>query len=109
MRTRNYASDLALALDALNALPRGSLDQPAIAALDTAERAIKALGDIASAEWAVCNQPTISVPQYAMLIGIDRITAYEHVKTGDVPSIKIGRRVRIPAAVARRQLGIEDK
>ncbi|MCT1353839.1 MULTISPECIES: excisionase family DNA-binding protein [unclassified Gordonia (in: high G+C Gram-positive bacteria)] len=107
-RTAEPAIDLADALDAIAKVPTDSLDPATVDALDVARRAIVALGNTETATWAVKTQPTISVVQYANLIGINRITAYEHVERGDIPSIKVGRRRRIPAAVVRRQLGIED-
>lgn len=107
-KTAEPAIDLADALDAITKVPTDSLDPVTVDALGTARRAITSLGNTGTAEWAVRNQPTISVVQYANLIGINRITAYEHVERGDIPSIKVGRRRRIPAAVIRRQLGIED-
>lgn len=39
---------------------------------------------------------TISVTEAAQLLGIGRGTAYECVRTGELPSIKLGRRIVIP-------------
>ncbi|MCP4224125.1 MAG: helix-turn-helix domain-containing protein [Actinomycetia bacterium] len=39
---------------------------------------------------------TISVTEAAKLLGIGRGTAYECVRTGELPSIKLGRRIVIP-------------
>lgn len=39
---------------------------------------------------------TLSVTEAAELLGIGRGTAYECVRTGELPSIKLGRRIVIP-------------
>ena len=45
---------------------------------------------------------TISVEEAATMLGISRSAAYNCVKTGDLPSILMGRRVLIPVATLRR-------
>jgi excisionase family DNA binding protein len=45
------------------------------------------------------DQPlTLTVEQTAKLLGIGRSTAYELVRTGDIPSLRLGRRIVVPAA-----------
>lgn len=39
---------------------------------------------------------TYSVDEVAALLGIARGKAYEHVRCGDIPSIRMGRRFLIP-------------
>lgn len=39
---------------------------------------------------------TLTVEEAAKMLGIGRNLCYERVKTGDLPSIKIGRRILIP-------------
>jgi len=39
---------------------------------------------------------TLTVEELSKRIGIGRNTAYEAVKRGEVPSIKIGRRILVP-------------
>lgn len=39
---------------------------------------------------------TYSVEDVAVLLGIARGKAYEHVRSGDIPSIRIGKRYLIP-------------
>lgn len=41
---------------------------------------------------------TISVPEAADLLGIGRSAAYDAVRRGDVPSVRVGRRVLVPVA-----------
>jgi excisionase family DNA binding protein len=38
---------------------------------------------------------------------ISRATAYEAVKNGTIPSIKVGRRVVVPTAAVRRMLQLD--
>jgi excisionase family DNA binding protein len=53
------------------------------------------------------NQPlTLTVEQTAKLLGIGRSTAYELVHTGDIPSLRLGRRIVVPIALLRPLLGI---
>jgi excisionase family DNA binding protein len=48
------------------------------------------------------NQPlTLTVEQTAKLLGIGRSTAYELVRTGDIPSLRLGRRIVVPVARLR--------
>ena len=39
---------------------------------------------------------TYSVEEVAAMLGIARGKAYEHVHNGDIPSIRMGRRLLIP-------------
>jgi hypothetical protein len=48
---------------------------------------------------------TIDVDTLALVLGIGRNAAYEAVKTGDVPSWKIGGRILIPVPALLRRLG----
>jgi excisionase family DNA binding protein len=50
------------------------------------------------------SQPTLSVDETAVLLGVARSTAYAGVLSRDIPSIRIGRRIRIPTAVLARML-----
>jgi excisionase family DNA binding protein len=43
-------------------------------------------------------QATLTVAQAAEVIGIGRSSAYEAVRTEEIPSIRIGTRIRIPTA-----------
>lgn len=50
------------------------------------------------------TQPTLKVNQAAALLGVDRNTLYEAIKRGEVPSIRIGRSIRVPTAGLLRML-----
>ena len=45
---------------------------------------------------------TYSVEEAATLLGISRSLAYEAARTGDLPTIRIGRRILVPAAALQR-------
>ncbi len=47
---------------------------------------------------------TLSVTQAARILGVGRNTAYEAVRTGAIPSIRVGRRVLVPKAALERLL-----
>jgi excisionase family DNA binding protein len=48
---------------------------------------------------------TLTVEEAAATLGISRAFAYEAVRRGDIPSIRIGRRVLVPQAALARMLG----
>jgi excisionase family DNA binding protein len=48
---------------------------------------------------------TVTVPEAARLLGVSRMSAYSAVRTGEIPSIRIGRRVLIARAALERLLG----
>jgi len=47
---------------------------------------------------------TLSVEEAAKLLGIGRNLAYDRVKMGEIPVIKIGRRLLIPRAALEKLL-----
>lgn len=51
---------------------------------------------------------TLSVSEYCAALGIGEHTAYAQVRSGAVPVVRAGRRVRIPASHVRRVLGIAE-
>ncbi|WP_018391065.1 helix-turn-helix domain-containing protein [Ancylobacter sp. FA202] len=52
---------------------------------------------------------TVDVVTAARVLGIGRNAAYEAVKVGEIPSLKIGGRIVVPTAPLRKMLGIEPK
>lgn len=56
---------------------------------------------------AVRTDLTISVELAGKVFGIGRNAAYEAVKTGQIPSVRIGGRICVPTAPLRKMLGIE--
>jgi excisionase family DNA binding protein len=54
------------------------------------------------------NAPTMNVEQVAKAFHISRAKAYEAVRLGDIPSIKLGRRLVVPTAAVRRMLQLDS-
>jgi excisionase family DNA binding protein len=48
---------------------------------------------------------TVTVEEAGRLLGIGRGTAYEAVRSGDIPSVRIGRRVLVPRHALLALLG----
>lgn len=48
---------------------------------------------------------TISVEEAGRLLGVSRNTAYECVKSGHLPVIRLGRKIRVPRAALEKMLG----
>lgn len=53
------------------------------------------------------GRPTLTVEEAAELLSISRSLAYEAVRCGQIPSIRVGRRLLVPTAALRRLLGVE--
>jgi excisionase family DNA binding protein len=52
---------------------------------------------------------TISVEEAGRMLGIGRQSAYAAVRRGDIPVIRIGRRVLVPVARLNELLGLEEE
>lgn len=52
---------------------------------------------------------TFTVEEAATLLGISRAFAYEAVRRGEIPSIRIGRRVLVPKAALQRLVGGDNQ
>jgi excisionase family DNA binding protein len=48
---------------------------------------------------------TLTVPEAARLLGVSRGVAYEAARTGDLPVVKLGRRLVVPRARLTALLG----
>ena len=60
------------------------------------------LGDLA-------DRPALRVEDCARLLGVSRSAAYEAVRTGQIPSWRIGRRLLVPvAALIGRLAGVDS-
>ena len=51
------------------------------------------------------NRLTLSVPETAKLLGISRALAYQLVARGELPSLRLGRRIVVPRAALERFIG----
>ncbi len=54
-------------------------------------------------------QPTISVDQAGEILGISRSSAYQAARTGEIPTIRIGRRLVVPTAALLRLLEFDNR
>lgn len=54
------------------------------------------------------DRPTVSVAEAAGYLGVSRASAYEGVRNGSIPSIRIGRRLLVPTAPLRLMLGMSE-
>jgi len=44
------------------------------------------------------EHPTMTVDVVARILGIDRKTVYAAVRSGEIPSLRVGRRILVPTA-----------
>jgi excisionase family DNA binding protein len=51
---------------------------------------------------------TVSVPEAGAILGLGRNASYEAVQRGDIPAIRLGRKLRVPRAVLERMLSIAE-
>lgn len=91
-----------VAPDAWAAYPRELQEALADAVPSTANQGLAA-GAIAP----VGDRLVLTVEEAATLLGISRAFAYEAVNRGEIPSIRIGRRVLVPKAGLQRLLSAE--
>ena len=54
-------------------------------------------------------QLTMSVPEAGRRLGIGRNTAYEAARQGQLPVIRIGRRMMVPVAAFEAMLAVQSK
>ncbi len=52
-------------------------------------------------------RPTITLDETYPLLGIGRSTAYACAARGEIPTLKLGRRLVVPTAALRRLLGLD--
>ena len=50
------------------------------------------------------QKATLSVDQVSSILGISRNSAYQGIRDGEIPSIKIGKRILVPRAAFMRLL-----
>ena len=49
----------------------------------------------------------LSVPEAGKQLGLSRNAAYEAARRGDIPTIKIGKLLRVPKQALAKMLGME--
>jgi hypothetical protein len=52
--------------------------------------------------------PTTSVEVAGRLLGLSRGAAYKAAGNGDIPTVRIGRKLIVPTASLRRMLGLDN-
>ena len=53
------------------------------------------------------DKATTTVDEAAQVLGVSRATAYAAVHAGEIPAIRVGRRLLVPTAWLRRELDPE--
>lgn len=53
------------------------------------------------------EQPTLTVDEARPFYGLSRGAMFAAVKRGEIPSIRVGRRILLPTAAVRRQLQVD--
>jgi len=54
------------------------------------------------------DKTTISVEEAAPILGISRGAAYQAAKTGELPTLRIGRRIVVPVIPLLKLIGVEE-
>ena len=54
------------------------------------------------------DQATVTVDDAARIIGISRGSMYRAIDRGEIPIVRVGKRVLIPTATLRRMLHLDD-
>ena len=54
------------------------------------------------------EEVSIPVEVAGEALGVGRSAAYSAIRNGEIPSIRIGRRITVPTAAIRRMLQIEE-
>jgi excisionase family DNA binding protein len=57
---------------------------------------------------ALTEEVSVPVEVAGEALGIGRNSAYSAIKSGEIPSVRIGRRVVVPTAAIRKMLQIEE-
>ena len=55
------------------------------------------------------NKLVLTVGEAAQLLRLSRNTAYEAVSRGEIPSIRVGRRILIPRVALQRLLAVSTE
>lgn len=56
---------------------------------------------------AVLSRPTCRIELAAKILGVSRSAAYQAARAGELPTIKLGRRMVVPTAKLAEMLGVE--
>lgn len=53
------------------------------------------------------QNPTLTIAEVMEILPLGRTAAYEAVKRGDIPTVRLGRRLVVPTAALRRMLSLD--
>ncbi len=53
------------------------------------------------------SRTVLNVPEAGALVGLGRAASYAAAKRGDLPTVRIGRRVVVPVPMLLRLLGVD--
>jgi excisionase family DNA binding protein len=56
----------------------------------------------------MANQKVLTVMEASRILRLSRMATYEGVWSGDIPSVKVGRRILVPVAELKAMLGETD-
>jgi len=56
----------------------------------------------------VLTKPTVDVVLAGRVLGIGKAAAYRAREAGDIPSIKVGGKFRVPTSKLREMLGLQN-
>ena len=51
--------------------------------------------------------PFVDVHEAGRLLGVGKDTAYRAVREGEIPAIRVGKKIRVPVAELRRMAGLD--
>jgi hypothetical protein len=52
-------------------------------------------------------EPTVSVPRAGACLGLGRTASYHAAEAGQIPTLRIGKKLRVPTAALRRMVGLD--
>jgi excisionase family DNA binding protein len=67
------------------------------------------MGRDKQAEEARARRQTLTIEEAARVLGIGRNSAYEAARRGEIPTIKVGRRLVVPRAALDRILAGDNR
>jgi excisionase family DNA binding protein len=53
------------------------------------------------------EQPTMTIDEARAALRLSRSSAYEAARSGDLPTVRVGRRLLVPTAALRRMLQLD--
>ena len=53
----------------------------------------------------ILSEPTASVPDAGIVLGLARNASYAAAGRGEIPTLRFGRKLRVPTATLRKMIG----